>query len=109
MILIGCAIEAQCMVPLVGLFSRKRKDPDLEDLPPEAAAIVEQLRDVFPDAAISVDDPVEVNVQDILQGTGVDGGGDRISQLERLARLREQGALTEAEFQAEKARVLGEG
>jgi hypothetical protein len=96
------------MVPPMGLFSRKPKDPDLEDLPPEAAAIVDQLRDVFPDAAISVDDPVEVNVQDILQGAGV-AGGDRISQLERLARLREQGALTEAEFQAEKARVLGEG
>ena len=97
------------MVPPVGLFSRKRKDPDLEDLPPEAAEIVEQLRDVFPDAAISVDEPVEVNLQDILQSAGAEGGSDRISQLERLARLREQGALTEAEFQAEKARVLGEG
>ena len=97
------------MVPPVGLFSRKRKNPDLEDLPPEAAEIVDQLRDVFPDAAITVDDPVEVDVQDILQGAVAGAGGDRISQLERLARLREQGALTEAEFQAEKARVLGEG
>ena len=70
------------MVPPVGLFSRKKKDADLEELPPEAAAIVEQLRDVFPDASISVDESVEVSVQDVL---------------------------TDAEFEAEKARVLGEG
>ena len=31
---------------------------------------------------------------------------DRLSALERLARLREQGALTEAEFAAEKAAIL---
>jgi hypothetical protein len=36
-------------------------------------------------------------------------GGDRISQLERPAKLREQGALTDSEFQAEKARILGDG
>ena len=28
-------------------------------------------------------------------------------ELERLASLRDQGALTEAEFQAEKAKLLG--
>jgi hypothetical protein len=32
---------------------------------------------------------------------------DRIADLERLARLRENGALTEAEFDEEKARLLG--
>lgn len=34
--------------------------------------------------------------------------GDRIAQLERLARLRDAGALTEDEFVAEKQRVLGD-
>jgi hypothetical protein len=34
-------------------------------------------------------------------------GGDKLDQLERLERLRESGALDEAEFQAEKRRVLG--
>jgi hypothetical protein len=38
---------------------------------------------------------------------GVGSGGDRAAELERLARLREQGAVTEEEFAAEKARVLG--
>ncbi|MEZ5156867.1 MAG: SHOCT domain-containing protein [Solirubrobacterales bacterium] len=34
------------------------------------------------------------------------GGGDRIAELERLQRLRESGALTAAEFEREKARIL---
>lgn len=38
---------------------------------------------------------------------GAAGGGDRIAELERLERLRQSGALTEAEFEREKARVLG--
>jgi hypothetical protein len=31
---------------------------------------------------------------------------DRIAQLERLSKLRESGVLSEAEFEAEKARIL---
>jgi hypothetical protein len=34
---------------------------------------------------------------------------DRIAKLERLARLRDAGALSDAEFEAEKARVLAGG
>jgi hypothetical protein len=34
-------------------------------------------------------------------------GGDTISQLKDLAALKEQGILTEAEFEAQKAKVLG--
>ncbi len=34
-------------------------------------------------------------------------GGDRIGELERLDRLRRSGALTDAEFEREKARLLG--
>jgi hypothetical protein len=32
---------------------------------------------------------------------------DRIAELERLAKLKESGALTEVEFEREKARILG--
>jgi hypothetical protein len=32
---------------------------------------------------------------------------DRVAQLERLAKLKESGALTEEEFEREKARLLG--
>jgi hypothetical protein len=35
------------------------------------------------------------------------GGDDRIAKLEQLGSLRDQGVLTAAEFEAEKARVLG--
>jgi hypothetical protein len=35
------------------------------------------------------------------------GGGDSVAELERLAKLRDSGALTEAEFQAQKAKILG--
>ena len=37
------------------------------------------------------------------------GDDDRIAQLERLAKLRDTGALTQAEFETEKARLLGGG
>ncbi len=35
------------------------------------------------------------------------GMGDVVSQLKELAALKEQGVLTDAEFEAQKARVLG--
>jgi hypothetical protein len=35
------------------------------------------------------------------------GGGDTVSQLERLQRLREQGALTDNEFEEQKRRIIG--
>jgi hypothetical protein len=36
------------------------------------------------------------------------GGEDRVQQLKDLAALKEQGVLTDAEFAAEKARILGQ-
>jgi hypothetical protein len=33
---------------------------------------------------------------------------DRLSELERLGRLHEQGVLTDEEFAAEKARLVGQ-
>lgn len=35
------------------------------------------------------------------------GANDRIAALERLAKLKEQGILDDAEFKTEKARILG--
>lgn len=40
------------------------------------------------------------------RGGSASGGGDRVSQLERLASLRASGALDEVEFQAEKTRIM---
>lgn len=35
------------------------------------------------------------------------GGGDTVAELERLAKLRDSGALSDAEFEQQKARILG--
>ncbi len=35
------------------------------------------------------------------------GMGERLAQLKELGMLRDQGVLTDAEFQAQKARILG--
>jgi hypothetical protein len=35
------------------------------------------------------------------------GAGDHIAELERLAKLRDSGALTDAEFEQQKAKILG--
>ena len=40
-------------------------------------------------------------------GGATAGGSDRVADLERLAKLRDEGTLTEAEFQAEKTRLMG--
>jgi hypothetical protein len=39
-------------------------------------------------------------------GQAADAGGDVVSQIERLGRLREQGLLTDEEFQAQKQKIL---
>ena len=40
-------------------------------------------------------------------GPVASGGEDHIAELERLAKLRDSGALTDAEFEQEKAKILG--
>jgi hypothetical protein len=64
--------------------------------------IVEALQQAVPGAQIQVGDAEVVS--------GQDSGGDdddRLAQLERLAKLKESGALSEQEFEREKARILG--
>src|ERR687897_3581985 len=39
--------------------------------------------------------------------SGGSAGGDPVAELERLAKLRDSGALTEAEFEQQKAKILG--
>jgi hypothetical protein len=41
-------------------------------------------------------------------GKGGGSGGDTIGKIERLQKLREDGAITKAEFDREKAKILGE-
>jgi putative oligomerization/nucleic acid binding protein len=72
-------------------------EPQVIDLSgdPEAAAQVQQMLGQF---GISVEQA----------GTGAASDDDPISKLERLAALRASGALTEAEFEEQKRRILGD-
>jgi hypothetical protein len=42
-------------------------------------------------------------------GSSGGGAGGQIAKLERLQKLRESGALTDSEFEREKAKILGQG
>lgn len=70
----------------------------------DVSDVVAALQQQFPGAQIQVDG----------QGGGSrtpqasQGSDDRVEQLERLAKLKETGALTDAEFEREKARILGQ-
>lgn len=51
----------------------------------------------------------ELNQQRMLAGSGTRSSPSTASELERLADLRARGVLTEEEFQAQKAKILGQG
>jgi Short C-terminal domain len=95
----------------------------------EASGVVGQIQQMFPGATVQVmgggqPSPEQIAKLERAMGRDLDGDGqvggpppavsdgqtdsdDRIEQLERLAKLRESGALSAAEFEAEKRRVLG--
>jgi len=73
------------------------------DLPPEKRARLEQFLGVDLDG----DGIVGANPAATTPGPGAADPGERIEQLERLARLHADGALTDDEFAAEKRRLLG--
>lgn len=64
--------------------------------------IVQALQQAMPGAQIQVGDAQVVPEA----GAGAGDDDDRIAELERLAKLKESGALTEEEFEREKARIL---
>jgi hypothetical protein len=72
----------------------------------DAAEIVEALKQQFPGAQVQVG-----GSQAAPGGPAPSSGGDddRVAQLERLAKLKDSGALTDQEFEREKARILGQG
>jgi Short C-terminal domain len=64
--------------------------------------IVQALQQQYPGAQIEVE-----GAQAFGQPTAASREDDRVAQLERLAKLKESGALSEEEFEREKARILG--
>jgi hypothetical protein len=65
--------------------------------------LIETLQQQYPGAQINVQGQPEVT-----GGGSTDSGDDRVAQLERLVKLRDSGALSEQEFEREKARILGQ-
>lgn len=80
---------------------RGARPTSLGELPAEASGIVDQIKQAFPGATVNVDGAGGT------PGGAPAGSDDRIAQLERLAKLRDQGVLSQNEFEAEKARILG--
>jgi hypothetical protein len=75
--------------------SAARADGDAE----QGDELADRLRAAFPGAEITVSSH-EPNLSDLT-------GGDSVERLERLAALHRSGALTDEEFAAAKARLLG--
>ena len=78
--------------------------------------IVAELRERFPDAQIDVQQStidggahpdVARAMQAVFGGEAMPAPVDPIAQIERLAELHRSGALTDAEFAAAKAKLLG--
>jgi hypothetical protein len=76
-----------------------REKPDRIDIQWEALQTVDERMAEGGPAPASAGQPQVID----LRGTMVE---DRIAKLERLSKLRESGVLSEAEFEAEKARIL---
>ena len=64
-------------------------------------------RDESPAAASSAASSARPGASSASDG-GLGGGGDTIGRIERLQKLRESGAITDAEFDREKSKILAE-
>jgi Short C-terminal domain len=70
--------------------------------------IVAALQQQYPGAQIEVEGAQVVSDASPSEASDSDAGDDdRLAQLERLAKLKASGALSEEEFEREKARILG--
>jgi Short C-terminal domain len=71
--------------------------------PTDVGGIVAALQQAMPGAQVNVGGGA--GTPDAPAG----GGEDTVGQLERLAKLHDSGALSDQEFEQEKARILGSG
>lgn len=89
-------------------YKRKRNDATLELFglgdEKEFTSIYSEYLDNLPNFVKMIQKNITVKKSNspILQ----DSGGDKYSQLEKLAQLKESGVLTEEEFQEEKRKIL---
>jgi hypothetical protein len=84
-------------------------DAALAGIPPEAQAIVAQLRQAFPGAQVQVGSAEMSSMPGVAPAPAEDPEEETLDRLERLAALHERGVLTDAEFAEQKRRILGDG
>ena len=93
---------------------------ELRHVQGDPAQLMAQLQQMFPGAQIDMQqqqtgDPEAAArwMQQFYAAQGIDTGGDdgdeQLDQLERLAALHQRGALSDDEFAAAKAKLLGAG
>ena len=105
------------LVPIVGIIllivwwctdgmrgpNRYGPDPKTTSLDPFAPAVAPRMVADLPPAAPAA------SPAPAPPASGPAPTSDKLARLEQLGRLRDQGVLTEAEFEAEKAKILAEG
>ena len=84
---------------MMGQMAQMQGNPVPPGVPPTPGAVPPPPQPPAPPGA----DP---QVEQLAESTG-NMVLDRLAQLERLAKLRDEGVLTDSEFEAEKAKVLG--
>jgi putative oligomerization/nucleic acid binding protein len=71
-----------------------------------SARSAKAARPLAPDELMSLDEPTYSGAADPAPSYAPSDQGVRLEQLRQLAALRESGALTQEEFDAEKRRIL---
>ena len=95
-------VEAPAAEPPAGTPGALDLMRELQAADGDPDALVARLQALFPGAQIDMSSD-----QQAAQFFGAGQPPDPIAQLERLAALKQSGALTEAEFAAAKAKLLG--
>jgi hypothetical protein len=108
-IVLGVVFVPMGLAPLVLLFTRRGSPQAVTVPPPRYGGTPYGSRyDAPPPAPRPTPTPWAPPTTAPASAPPPTGGSDAIAQLERLAQLRSQGALTDAEFEEQKRRLLGE-
>jgi hypothetical protein len=92
---------------VVGTATATRNAVNRRQASKNAAAYNEAMQQVAPPPQAQYAEAPQVQYVEVMPPTGPATQDDVITQLERLGALKAQGLLTEQEFAAEKAKLLG--
>lgn len=91
----------------VAAMLRQQQEGQQPGVPPEAGDIVSQLQQMFPGAVVNVEGGGEVQPPPPpVQIVASQSTADPVERLEKLARLRDAGVVTEAQFAELRTQIL---